>query len=362
MAKGYPVEVRGYASSKMDFQERCIREGEPWNIQARTPVGGTSVAAGAVNTMLTSASPLPRIGKCAWLESLTVTASVPMLVQVLVANDGTTYFANFGEQFIVGPSPVILPIKQLYRGYSTGGDPAGITLLAREVLGAAGPTNVVATLAVAGYRLTDDFDYDAPKTLLFAGDSTLDQQGPTLTGNVWPFVLKSLLFSSRKIRSRNVLITNSGSNTNDHEKWRKGGRYSSINRDAFFYTLGINDASTSIPTATSLANLQAAWAEHHGHSPEAPFIVVGISPLQNNTWEAKAATIRADFAAWVASVNNPKLKYISLDGVFDRTQNSTFMTVDQTPTPGNGTHYLNAGHALVAARVMQELEVQGIKI
>lgn len=349
---GYPVNVRERDGSYsdvaaglnvgVDLMTRMMIEGDPLSASAfqGTPV---ATATGTINTTIVSSPSTPTIGKCAFVETITASLDTAATAQVLITGDANSRFPGFTAQVCIGAGvPVEIKVNKLFRGFQYVG---GATLAVRNNQ-TAGSVSYRGAVFVSGTALTDDFDFDAPYTVLYAGDSTINGTGPTLTAAMYPFVLKRWL-ADQGYRSRVLLKSRSGSTSADHELWRAAGWHSGVvGKPALgVYNVGINDAITAVSTSALLANVQSYWSWWSETYPNAPLIVLGVTPLENNTSEAAAAGYRTAVSAWITSVNSPKLKFADPTDLWDRTVSSNYAASD---TPGSRVHYVDGPHALVA--------------
>lgn len=348
---GFPVNIRERDGSYsdvaaglnvgVDFLTRLMVEGEPLN---SSTFQGTpqAVATGTVNTSIVSATATPSIGKCAYVDTITASLDGSALAQVILTGDANSRFPGFTAQAVIAAGvPWNIKVNGLLPGFQFVG---GAALNVRNNL-TAGSVSYRGAVYVSGRVLTDDFEYDAPYLMVCAGDSTINGVGPTKTSAMWPFVFKRWL-TDQGYRTRVVLKSRSGSTSTDHEAWRTAGWHGSvIGKPAIgVYNLGINDAVTAISSATHLANVQAYWDWWQAAYPNAPLIILGPTPLENNTSEAAAATYRTAVAAWVTTEANAKLKFADPTDLWDRTASANYAASD---TPGDRVHYVNSAHALV---------------
>jgi lysophospholipase L1-like esterase len=337
-ARKSDLVVNGYGS----FAEFLLREGEP--IQ-RFSNGSATPAAGAVNTQIAATAAIPLIGKTLYLQSVHASANQLCVAQIGIGGSADGRFLGFTGQFVTGPGQqIIIPVGMAYRGFQVETGVVGLNV--RRMLSAAPGTDVIYGAVTAnGNVITDDFNFAANKRVLFIGDSTLNGTGPTKTEKMWPFIVRNHLVDLG-YDVRNILKSVSGSTTTDHELWRAGGYHDVADPALCVYSVGINDAGAAVSDATYTANLTAFWEWFSDRYSQGKMIVTGVTPLENNTSETRAAGLRAAASAYVTSVNSPRLKYINLGGAFDRTVSSNYAASD---TPGSRVHPNDTGHAAVAS-------------
>lgn len=323
-----------------DLHAWMMREGEPIT---RFGNGSATPAAGNVNTQVAATSAgMPFIGKAMWAETVTVSVDQKAIIQIGLGGDSSSRCPGFTTQHVADVGvPVVIPIRQLFRGFQV--QTAIWTVHVRRMLSASPGTDVInASISVQGWALTDDFAFDADKTILFVGDSILNGgSGPSRTALMWPFKFRDYL-RSLGTRARVVLKSVSGSFTSDHETWRQGGFHDIDNPDLIVYALSVNDAGSSVSSATVLANATAFWEWARDRYPNAKVILCGTSPLANNTSETNAAAYRTALQTYVAGVNDARLKYVNLGAAFDRTVSGNY-------TGADGIHPNDTGHAALAS-------------
>lgn len=268
-----------------------------------------------------------------------------------VATQGTLQFYHPGTTPVVFNRPLIVRANT-----NTSSTSNSVSLNVRNNL-TAGSVNYVGSVAVNGWRFADDLDFGAPNVAMFVGDSILNGTGPTTTPRMWPYIFKSFL-ASRGQRTRVVLKSVSGTTSSDHEAFRSAGYHDIRHADLIVYALGVNDAVTGVSPSTYTANLTAFWNWVASRYPESKLLVLGVSPLENNTSETNAVALRSAAAAFVASVNQPnRLAYINLGAAFDRTLTTTVYA--STDTPGSRIHPNDTGHAAIASTIQAGWQALG---
>jgi lysophospholipase L1-like esterase len=331
------------------FRENILyREAEPFCIMNHNGLAPVTVPTGSVNTVITGPSQAV-IGKSVIADQVIVGLNQPGIVQLGFANIGPPTSAGtqgFLQVYHPGTSPLVLTGPFMSRSYGTTGTAVGSWGMTIRTNLTGGSVNYVGSLSVIGWRLTDDFDFTAPKVAMFVGDSLLNGTGPTATPKMYPFIFKSYLNSIGQ-RVRVVLKSISGTTAEAHETYRAGG-YHDINQcDLIVYQLGVNDAVSAVSGTTFTNYLTLFWNWASKRYPTAKMLILGVPPLENNTSEANAATLRTAAANYVASVNSSRLAYINLGGSFDRTLGTTVYA--SSDTAGSRLHPNDTGHAAIAA-------------
>lgn len=329
------VERAGYSS----WQEFLLREGEPLN---RFNFNSAPVvpAAGAVNTTVAITSALPLIGKAAFVESITASANQACIAQIGIGGDTATRWPGITRQTVLSAGAQNeVACQMLVRGFQVQN--GTVSLNVRRMLSAApGTDEIYAAISVAGWAITDDFDFDAPITVLVIGDSILNGTGPSKTATMWAFRVKAYLLSLG-IRARIVLKSVSGSTSADHETWRASGYHDIGKVDLIIDAVGVNDAGNAVADGPYIANKTAMWAWASKRYPGAKMLMCGPSPLENNTKETRAVGLRSALQSYVAGVSSSRLKYLNFGTAFDRTVTSNYVGTD---TPGDRTHPNDTGH------------------
>lgn len=348
-AVGSPV----ITESTVGFRENVLyREADPFTLFINTASAPVAVSTGAVNVNICGLN-LSLIGKCCIIDKMVVSLNLPALAQFAIpmqgppqpgatANQGTHQFYHPGTSPVVFDSPIL--VRAHGNTSSASNSPS---LNVRNNL-TGGTVNYVGAVSVSGWRMADDIDFGAPRVAMFVGDSIINGTGPTISATMYPYIFKSYLASVGP-RARVVLKSISGATSSDHEQYRAGGWHDINQCDLIFYGVGVNDAIGGVSGATFTANLTAFWSWASRRYPIAKVVILGASPLENNTQEAAAVTLRAAASAFVASVNAPnRLAFIDLGSSFDRTVTSNYVGTD---TPGSRLHPNNTGHAAIAATI-----------
>lgn len=339
-----------------DFATRLIREGDPHTQYAMNTVAVT-VVTGAVNVSLNVTAQGPGlVGKAVWIEEITVSLSSPGIAQIQIPASTDTLFPGLIKQVIVGTTPVTIPVRMIVRGF-THSNNGNITLNVRNNL-TAGSVDYYGTVSATGYRITDDFDYDAEKTILFIMDSIGNGTGPTKTANMWPFLFKKHL---RELSNdaRVVLKSVSSSKSTDWSGYLSAGYADIAEADLIIYTPSVNDAGAAVSNETYTTALQSFWDWKQRQFSSAHAIITGTTPLENNTSETRAVGLRTAASTFVSDINHSNLHYINNGSRFDRTVSTNYASTD---TPGSRVHPNDAGHSSIASGFITDYDALNIII
>lgn len=334
--------------------QRFQTEGVPYYLSNSLSLTSPTVG----NTV--SSSTLPSLGKVALIEEITVSVSEKATVRFNIGGpSGDVGSAGFTS-------------RELYASLAAGGTHSwhpnwilrGFMLLSAPVVFLTdlyGQTlsSMRVSWNLTGHQIADDLNFNAAKTMLFVGDSLLDQTGISASQNSLAFLTKDY-FNGLGSNARIVLKTVAGATTTNHESWRQQYFLDGIAIDMLVYFLGPNDYGQSVARATSLANVTAMWNWLHACQPQAKMLILGPSPMELDAQETAMQAIRDDQAAFVAGVNNPLLKFITLAGAFDRKNTSFYVTTDPS---GSHVHMVDRGHlACFANNIQPGIISQGITL
>ncbi|NUR28877.1 MAG: SGNH/GDSL hydrolase family protein, partial [Catenulispora sp.] len=206
-------------------------------------------------------------------------------------------------------------------------------------------------------QIEDDLNFGADKTMLWLGDSiTAAGTGPTVKTNQYDW----RIWNYHKDKGRNVRMVNlsvSGSTSSQFERLRLRGHWDQPQVDHVYYSLGANDASQAVPTATYKANVASAIAWKKARYPNATMTVFGMTPQENNTNEANAAAMRTAASDAVTEAADPKVKFLNLGSAFDRTNTANYASSDAA---GNHIHPSDAGHSGIWAVLQPWLDANPV--
>lgn len=325
-------------ASGLPLAERVLSEGLPYSTTAA--FNGTA----AVNATWSSNFALPGITRAFWCESLVLTSNKNLVVQSKLGGEALGSGFPVTHEVVVGPGgPVTVPIRTLLRPSQYGSNASLGVGVIRSMIDTDG-TNALIRLSAVGYSITDDLDFGAEKVLLHIGDSiTAGGTGPTAKPNQydWRF-LNALKALGRSVRMINVSM--SGTTSANAERRRSYGDYDFPQVDHVNYSMGVNDAGSSVTAATYKANVAAAIAWKKVRYPKATMTVFGVTPLENSTSEGFAAQYRTAAAEAVTEAADPLVKFCNLGAAFDRTVSSNYASSDPA---GSRVHPSDAGHAAI---------------
>lgn len=256
-----------------------------------------------------------------WVETLVITSNKTILINITngivsLAGAGSPPTSNI-QQIIPANVPTVIPMNILIRR----GIMSAFGIWIREVIDA-DKTGTRVTVSATGFSFADDLDFAASRTALFIGDSLLAGTGPTVKDNFLPWKIRRY-YTDKGARIRMVNGAISGSTSGGHELLRQGGMYDHDKVGLIVYQLGTNDAAQAISASTTGANLATFIAWKKLRWPDAKMIVFGPPPAENNTTETALVAIRTALSDAVAAANDPKVKFKSLAGAFDRAAGTT---------------------------------------
>jgi lysophospholipase L1-like esterase len=173
-------------------------------------------------------------------------------------------------------------------------------------------TNVQLSMSLKGHQCDIDINYNA-KPLVFCGTSITYGTGPTSYNSSYSYLFRNWL---RDVRQKTYRVVNRaipGSTSTHHENLRAfTNRYDLGEQpEVVVYEHGVNDAATSIPTATSVANLLAFIAHWRRISPDIWVIAVAPTPLQVVGWEAGCVAVNTAYINALTTLNDPKVTYVA---------------------------------------------------
>lgn len=324
------------------FIERLMREGD---FRTLTNYATITPAAGAINTSVTSLAAPVTMGKVFLARKLQASFDTQAIGQVVITADASGRFSAPTWQFLNRLEPV--DVDMVIRAFQVTNGIA--TLAVRQMIGGTpGTSPLYGGLSLTGFEITDDLDYGAPKVMMFVGDSTFAGTGPTRTDLHWPFMFKKYVRDTYGVRARIVFKSRSGSTTANHELWRSAGWHDIEDCHLCVYNVSINDAIGAVSNTTTIANMMAFWDWYRLRYPQGKMIICGTTPLENNTPEALAATLRTAIPAEIAlrsADQQARLKFINLGSAFDRTVAANYASTD---TAGSRIHPDDDGNAAIS--------------
>jgi lysophospholipase L1-like esterase len=332
---------------KPTLEEIIAREGIPFTLfgdgQLTAAAGGAGV--GSVNTL----NP-PFVGQMVYAKEMRGSVDQTAQIQIAIGPDAGGRFPGIYDRQSFGVSGGILTTKldAFLRPFMYQNGIVNISIRKNPT---AGSLTYNVGVGLSGHLLTDDMNWNAPYAIVVAGDSISAGTGPTKTANMYHFIIRDWL-TLQGYDCRLVLKARSGSNTAEHESWRKGEQWHKPATYAGmgWYALGTNDAVQGVSPAVSVANLSAYWTWWHALYPTAPLVVFGPPPM-NEGHESNAVALRSAFAAFVATTASPQLKFVDFGSAFTATDSTKYT---------DNLHPTDAGHALMGAIAIAQFQAQGI--
>lgn len=98
--------------------------------------------------------------------------------------------------------------------------------------------------------------------------------------------------------------------------------------DIFMLCYGINEAINNMDTTLFRSYLQIIWNWFKREYRDRHMVIVGSTPLNNNTNEARLVIHRATMAQFVADMDDERLTYVSMENAFDRTVLGNYTSSD----------------------------------
>lgn len=335
MATTPPISYERIARlQSMDLIERCAREGEPWMGRATN----TATFDGVTDNLGLGTLTPPRVNKIVFLTSFTVSCNQSIDGQFAIGGaNGTEQLVWRGN--ILKGQAVTVPCKMMLPSWlsSVASFTCRLTITPES-------NSLAGSLALTGYKITDDLNFSASKVVLAIGDSLLNGTGPTKTANSWVVKLLAKMKEQADVRLINMSV--SGSGTANWEEMIDGGRLDAVQQaDVILYAVSVNDAGAGTTAAAYRARLEKLLAWKNKKFPNALMIIYGTTPLENSTSHSNAETLRAEAADFVSDTNSPRLKYCNLGAAFTRTDSTKYIVSD---SPGNRVHPNDSGNADIA--------------
>lgn len=207
-----------------------------------------------------------------------------------------------------------------------------------------GTSTVQSRFAMSAYRMTADLNFNAKKTILWIGDSIT--RGTSIGGTGYNagsanlqtcatpedhFAFQVRNHFQRKGTDCRLIIKAMGSyGSKDWEACRKLGWLDVGHADVIFYQLGVNDTSQSTTDQQFTDNINAVIDHRNRKWPKAKIVLVGDTPLNNNTNETRLAQLRT-IKSNIATANSAnEVYYVNLASVFDRTVLTNYNASDGT--------------------------------
>lgn len=275
-------------------------------------------------------------------DGLTIYTNQPLYVQAVSntypSGDATIMTRNPGfdyRELIVGN--VTIPGKFIFEGQKQ----VRINLLEEDAGAGINKTNVLVTANLVNVRrLTLSQLNRSTKVIVWAGDSVtgLTSVGTRsfLADDFHTYQVENTINNAyvttgvnQSVRHINKAI---GSQTSfDAVKYIKNRLMDIDQNNLFFFAYGINEALSNMNPSTFLSYLQFVWNWFKIKYPKSHMTIIGSTPLNDNTNEARLVILRQTMDTFVTSVADPRLSYVSLANAFDRTNLSNY-------NAGDGVH------------------------
>lgn len=98
--------------------------------------------------------------------------------------------------------------------------------------------------------------------------------------------------------------------------------------DIFMLCYGINEAMANMDPAVFKGYLQQVWDWFKTNYESGHMVIVGSTPLNNNTNEARLVILRATIVQFVTEINDPRLSECSMANTFNRLDLSFYNNSD----------------------------------
>lgn len=209
-------------------------------------------------------------------------------------------------------------------------------------------TAVDVTFAPFVYYITDDFNYNAKKTISWIGTSITNGTGPTATAYMYHTLFTSYL-RSIGISVRNELNGISGGSTATYTSLFPKGVYDLTmlkkTPDVAILEIAVNDATVGVSVGTYVARMESYARRMLTNPDNAKLMVLVLSttPLENNTANANAIAQNAATSAMVTSLQASfpnRVWFVDVSNGFDRLVTSNYASSD---TPGQRIHPSDSG-------------------
>jgi lysophospholipase L1-like esterase len=299
-------------------------------------------------------------GRALWMPSITLSSNKNLTLNITYGGAlgpaagpvpafirGTNQTSTIGYVRLSPGVPVTVPVDAVLRGLS--GEYFQIGLVSIDD---ADMTGVEVTVSSPAMQMADDFNFLAPKTFLWMGDSIGSGAGINRATEAYWWNMFRTMRDTLGIDMRHIQASVGGTDMAWHELLRQYGNYDIGPINFLGIALGVNDAlysfqnggNVSYPNqpATYTANLTTMYnfaRTRWGNN--LVIIVFGATPLSNpanNTPEGILATIRTAGQTFVSGKNtagDANILYCNLagTGTFDKTVSANYTTDGIHPTP-----------------------------
>lgn len=264
-----------------------------------------------------------------WIESISVEADFP--VNIVLFNEDSNGLPTSGNSVISATRYRVGTFGTQVFTYRQFVSPSHIIRASLEL--GDGTSNGRIIIGINGWRIASDRNFRARYTLFTIGDSiTRGLNTPPntiLTDTYQGALLDYMTLNGFDVRW--VAKALGGITTTTGEFWRKY-RWLMTSGEVAFYALGTNDAVQGISSSVYLANLGNAIYQLRYRFKK--IIVFGPPPLNDDTQENNAVSVRANFRAYVQGLSNPNIQFCSLAHNY-----ITDPTYSNPPSPSNPANY-----------------------
>lgn len=317
-----------------------------------TSIGSSNASGGlAVGATLGGIAPPP--GHAIWVESITLSSLIDITVWIQRADSGL--IANGAASPInpisVGPSfsTAVLPVNALIR------EGESISFILRTAVPTGSGSDTFGFRAgFNGRRVTNDFAFDMPKTMLVVGDSisTTTISSATSGGTAYgsDFYHAQLARSMRAARKgyRRILKGDGGWKTSNAVHAMKRNNLEVAAADLIVIMLGTNETLLS----DYQANLPLLYTYCRDIYPDAAISILGPPPRQDSLETSLLVPLRTWASSYVSGLNDPKARFTSLASAFDRAIDSNYLSSDGTG--GTRVHPVAAAHTAMRSAILAD--------
>jgi len=200
-----------------------------------------------------------------------------------------------------------------------------------------------------GVVFTDSQNFDANNLCLWVGDSITEMSGLPQNNIAYKYQLHTHMINNYLISkgkdTRLSVQAKGGTTSTQGESARLRGFFDGPGKaQYYFYHFGANDAAQSVASATYTTNIGKFITWALSKNATAKIIILGITPVENNTTNTNAITLRSAANTYVNGLGLSNVFYCELGNAFDRTDSSFYSTADAA---GSRIHPNVAGMAAI---------------
>lgn len=323
MANNFPVSD---SNSSLDIYSKALKEGTVSTIE----LIGTAVAPISGSVSISAVSLIPT--QCFIMDGVQFSLNGGKATSQLTFYSGPSN-SSVGESSIrTNLNNSSLSVFQ--KSIITAG-----SVVSHVLRGGDGVTSINSSAIVSGIRMTADLNFSAKKVMMWIGDSIV--LGSSMGGSSYSSYLNTatsvspldhFAFQARnKLQTKGVdcrlVIKAMGSHTSKQMGyWIKQGWFDIDQCDCIFYQLGVNDATLGTTDAEFTAEINRLIDFRDRKFPNAKIVLVGDTPLNNSTSEARLAQLRTIKASFANS--GIKIYYMDLSSSFDKTTLTNYTSSD----------------------------------